>query len=92
MGCYLPNIWGLYDMHGNIEDWCLDFVAAAGLGFGSVVNPVGQLTQVNNYRSMRGDHWEGTYGNRSAWRNKRLNAGDSWAGHLGFRVVCLPAE
>ena len=38
VGSYLPNAWGLYDMHGNIEEWCLDW---QGDFTGNVIDPVG---------------------------------------------------
>lgn len=49
VGSYEPNAWGLYDMHGNVFEWCLDW--HGGLKSGGV-DPFGPSTGRN--RAMRG--------------------------------------
>jgi len=40
VGGYLPNSWGLYDMHGNVVEWCLDWYEGS-YGSAIVSNPAG---------------------------------------------------
>jgi len=51
VGSYLPNAWGLYDMHGNVFEWCLDWESNSVAGN----DPVGPSS--GSRRMMRGGAW-----------------------------------
>jgi formylglycine-generating enzyme required for sulfatase activity len=52
VGLKMPNAWGLYDMHGNLWEWCNDWNAAYN---GAVTNPVGPAS--GSSRVLRGGVW-----------------------------------
>ena len=51
VGSYLPNAWGLYDMHANVSEWCLDWF---DLFDGNAVDPKGAN---GASRIQRGGSW-----------------------------------
>ncbi|MBQ7590553.1 MAG: SUMF1/EgtB/PvdO family nonheme iron enzyme [Verrucomicrobia bacterium] len=62
-----PNNWGLYDMHGNIYEWCLDYWEW-DYPTSEVTDPTGPST--SDRRILRGGCWRyDAYDNRSACRN-----------------------
>jgi len=83
VGQKLPNPWGLYDMVGNVSEFCMD-----GWGFYPSAPATDPVAPYSSWHMARGSGFNGPDGTwfRSAFRNI-----DSYSGYrtpeIGFRVV-----
>ena len=85
VGSYLPNAWGLYDMHGNVREWCLDWLGNLN---GVLTDPRGASSGEN--RIIRGGAWN--FGSDSCKSGNRGNSDPSTPRtDFGFRLSLSPA-
>jgi sulfatase modifying factor 1 len=83
---FKPNPFGLYDMAGNVYQWCED--RYGDYDESKAVDPIGSET--GGVRVLRGGCWFGSL-IRCRPANRNWNDAAAWTTYFGFRVTVLPA-
>jgi formylglycine-generating enzyme required for sulfatase activity len=93
VGGLQPNAWGLYDMHGNAAEWCLDYANGDDYGPADCTDPVGPTESTSPFGVSRiirgGDFLEPAANCRSAARQGYLASARRAETRIGpgFRLV-----
>lgn len=80
VGMYQSNAWGLYDMHGNVSEWCLDWDGELAYG----TDPIGDSS--GKGRIYRGGSW-GSLSNPCASTYRSYSPASTINAGTGFRLA-----
>lgn len=84
VGLYPPNPFGIYDLTGNVLEWCNDFYDGDYYAVSPSVNPTGPASGVSNV-VRGGGYGSQAYVCRASYRTAQVT--ESHRNYIGFRVV-----
>jgi formylglycine-generating enzyme required for sulfatase activity len=86
VGSFPPNAYGLYDVAGNMDEWCWDSYSLSYYNTSPELNPTGPALGGDKSRVRRGGSWTSSARYARAADRDVLNPGIDYD-YLGFRCV-----
>lgn len=88
VGAYQPNDLGIYDMSGNVQEWCWDYYETDFYARSPAINPTGPLSGA--FKVLRGGSW-GSPSEELECTHRKFEHPDRTSAAIGFRL-CRNAQ